>query len=200
MSIITIITDGSADNRTGSGGWAAIIRTPTSLVELTGWAEGTTSNRMELTAALEGLRSVQIPSDILVIADSSYLLNTMRRKWYVNWIEQQKVGAKPRPNMDLWYALIGLEQFHNISWVKVKGHSGDYWNERADRLADIARRERVSSKHDITDWKAGVRCPEVAASEQQCKLHSSHSGAHYFTNGKANGVEVYGNTVTQSHA
>lgn len=189
---ITIITDGSADNRTGSGGWAAIVRTPTSLVELTGWAEGTTSNRMELMAAIEGLRAVQTPSDITVVADSSYLLNTMKRKWYVNWIEQERLGADPRPNMDLWYALIGLAQFHSVTWRKIKGHSGDYWNERADRLADIARRERIAARHDITDWQAGVRCPENSPSEQQCKLHAGHSGAHYFTNGKANGVEVYG--------
>lgn len=146
---------------------------------------------MELTAAVEGLRSIQIPSDITVISDSSYLLNTMRRKWYANWLEQEKLGAV-RPNMDLWHILIGLSQYHNVTWHKVKGHSGDYWNERADRLADIVRRERVTVRHDIADWKAGVRCPEIAESEQQCKLHLGHSGAHYFTNGKANGVEVYG--------
>lgn len=192
---ISIITDGSADNRTGSGGWCAIVRTPTTLVELTGWAEGTTSNRMELTAAIEGLRAVQTPSDITVIADSSYLLNTMKRQWYVNWIEQEKTGLV-RPNMDLWYALIGLAQFHNIKWVKIKGHSGDYWNERADKLADMARRGRIENKHDILDWQAGVRCPIVSLSERQCKLHADHSGDCYFTNSKANGVEAYGQTAT----
>jgi ribonuclease HI len=189
---ITIITDGSADNRVGSGGWAAVARTPTTLVELTGWAEKTTSNRMELTAAIEGLRSVQIPSDITIVADSSYLLNTMKRKWYVNWIEQEKLGAVSRPNMDLWYILIGLSQFHNVTWTKVKGHSGDYWNERADRLADLARRDRLVIQHEITEWQPGVRCAELSLSGQQCKLHSNHSCGCYFTNGKANGVEVYG--------
>ena len=189
---ITIITDGSADNRTGSGGWCAIVRTPTTLVELTGWATGTTSNRMEVTAALEGLRAVKTPSDVTVVTDSSYLLKTMRHKWYENWIEQEKFGAEPRPNMDLWYALIGLAHFHNITWVKIKGHSGDYWNERADKLADMARREKLSLRHDIDDWTAGKRCEEMSPSDRQCKLHSGHSGNCYFTNGKANGVEIYG--------
>lgn len=150
---------------------------------------------MELMAALEGLRAICIPSEVTVITDSAYLLRTMRSKWYENWIAQEESGAKPRPNMDLWHALIGLASFHDITWVKIKGHSGDYWNERADRLADIARRERVSARHDITDWEAGVRCSELSLSEQQCKLHSGHSGMHYFTSGKANGVEVYGTTT-----
>lgn len=189
---VTIITDGSADNRTGSGGWCSIIRTPTSLVELTGWAEGTTSNRMELTAALEGLRYVQTPSEITVVADSSYLLKTMRHEWYENWIEQEKNGAPTRPNMDLWYALIGLAQFHDIKWIKVKGHSGDYWNERCDRLADIARRSRTGNTHVNQSFIDGFRCDKRSLSFQQCNLHSGHSSECHFRNGKANGVGVYG--------
>lgn len=171
------------------------MHNPPYLIELSGYADATTSNRMELTAAVEGLRAVKIPNDVTVVADSSYLINTMKRQWYVNWIEQERLG-KSRPNMDLWYALIGLSQFHNITWQKIKGHSGDYWNERADKLADRARRERVAAVDEDYFFMPGVRCHLFSKSEQRCKLHRNHSGDCYFTNGKANGVEVYGNTVT----
>jgi len=190
---ITIITDGSADNRTGIGGWAAIVRTPDTLTELTGYADNTTSNRMELMAVLEGLRSVSIPSQITVITDSSYVLNTMRNEWYKRWFAEEPLRlATPRPNMDLWHAMSGLAQYHQLSWVKIKGHSGDYWNERADRLADLARREKIASQHLVEDWIEGIRCPEFSPSSKQCKLHKNHSGNCYFTSGVANGVEIYG--------
>ncbi len=192
---ITIITDGSADNNNGSGGWAAIVRRPNTLDELQGWAEGTTSNRMELTAALEGLRSVTIPSDITLITDSTYLLKTMKNKWYERWLQEEPHRTKVRPNMDLWHQLIGLNSFHNIHFIKIKGHSGDYWNERADRLADQARRSKLSSQVSIQDWAEGTRCRNISPSDRQCKLHDGHSGRCYYTNGTANGVEVYGSVA-----
>lgn len=173
---ITIITDGSADNKKGMGGWAALVRSSTTLIELTGWEEGTTSNRMELLAAIEGLRSIQTPSDVTIVTDSAYVLNTMRNQWYERWFEGlDRVGnprVKPRPNLDLWHQLVGLCHFHNVSWVKVKGHSGDYWNDRADRLADRARREKVSMKLELSN---GSRCDTMSYGKQ-CYLYAGHSG------------------------
>lgn len=140
MSYI-IITDGSANNLNGQGGYAAIVRNGSALVEISGHEEDTTSNRMELMAAIAGLRSIATPSKVSVVTDSAYLCNTMRLKWYDRWFEEEELQlrTKPRPNLDLWKQLVGLAQFHDVEWVKVKGHSGDYWNERADKLAEAAR-------------------------------------------------------------
>lgn len=190
---ITIITDGSADNRTGSGGYAAIVRMPSSLAELIGWEEGTTSNRMEMTAAIKGLLSVNIPSQIDVVSDSAYLVNTMKNNWYKRWFDDVKKGKNlNRPNLDLWEQLAAICQFHDVKWLKIKGHSGDYWNTRADNLADYARRKRKESV-DIIDVFEDKRCENLADSGIQCKLHKGHSNGNcYFTNGKANGVKIYG--------
>ena len=172
--MITVITDGSADNKTKKGGWAAVVRNCTTLTELTGWAEETTSNRMELTAAVEALKSIPVPSDITVITDSAYLRNTMTRKWYERWFLEEH---KTRPNLDLWYQLAGLASFHTITWVKVKGHSGDYWNDRVDKLADWARtgRVQVQNKIELND----VQCPELNFSAR-CRLYIGHSGLCHF--------------------
>ena len=190
--VITIITDGSADNRTGSGGWACIIRTSSSLSELIGWEDGTTSNRMELMAAIQGLLAINIPSDIDLISDSAYLVNTMRNKWYLRWFDDAGNGkGTDRPNLDLWLTLASISKFHNIKWIKIKGHSGDYWNTRADRLADYARTKKQNSVEVIDEFQ-DKRCEDVADSGMQCKLHYKHTGSHYWTNGLANGVKIYG--------
>jgi len=175
---VTIITDGSACNSTGKGGWACVVRNSITLAELTGWAEDTTSNRMELTAAVEGLKFVSIPSEITVVTDSAYLLNTMRHHWYERWFAEEG-KTKPRPNLDLWYELVGLSSYHDISWIKVKGHSGDYWNDRVDKLADYARREKVTIN---TEFKfEGIQCNGMSYGKQ-CYLYETHSGDCKFGN------------------
>lgn len=145
-----------------------------------------------MTAVIEGLRSISEPSEVTVVTDSAYVLNAMRNRWWERWIAE----TKPRPNMDLWYQLIGLAHYHNITWIKIKGHAGDYWNERADQLADHARRGKISStsKTNFVD----ERCPFVALSGRQCKLHTNHTGDHHPTNGISNGVMAYGTASTST--
>lgn len=190
MNAVTLITDGSADNRTGSGGWCSIIRTGSTLIELIGCADQTTSNRMELTAAIEGLKAIPIPASVTVITDSTYLLKTMKMKWYERWIEEERLGnrAKPRPNMDLWHQLIGLSNYHDLTFIKIKGHSGDYWNERADKLAHYARTAKVANRHTVHDWNPAVRCDDKSESGRQCKLHFGHSGHHHWTINLSKGI------------
>lgn len=191
----TIITDGSADNKSGKGGWCALVRNAATLTELTGWEEGTTSNRMEMLAAIEGLKAITTPSDVEVVTDSAYVVNTMRNQWYWRWFDgMDRVGnprMKPRPNLDLWYQLVGLCHFHNVTWIKVKGHSGDYWNERADRLADRARREKLSIKLEIPSHN--TRC-ETISFGKQCYLYAGHSGDCKW------GREFNGSAFAQPHS
>jgi ribonuclease HI len=134
-----IVTDGSADNRTGQGGWGVVIQTPLSLVEACGNAENTTSNRMELMAAIEGIKLAE-STDIELVSDSAYLLNTLKNRWYVQWFLEEDADAKVRPNLDLWEELVQLVNTRDVVLTKVRGHSGDYWNERVDKLAKNARR------------------------------------------------------------
>ena len=183
-----IFSDGSADNSNGDGGWASIVRSDNSLVELGGYDASTTSNRMELTAAIEGLKYLSIPHEVELIADSSYLLKTLKNKWYEKWkLEDHR--TKPRPNMDLWEQLEGLVTFHTVTFVKVKGHSGDYWNTRADRLANHARKEKSNVVNKLDEFK-DVRCIELSIAGKQCKLHIGHTGVCAFGNGT--NVKPYG--------
>jgi len=177
--VITVITDGSACNKSKKGGWAAIVRNSTTLIELTGWAEDTTSNRMELTAAVEALRAIPVPSEITVVTDSAYLRNTMIRKWYERWFTEER--SKPRPNLDLWEALAGLASFHTITWVKVKGHSGDYWNTRVDHLASWARTDKKEMSNEIIldDFQCSTLNTEFWRDTQfvkRCGLYANHVG------------------------
>lgn len=148
---IIIYTDGSCWNKgdgenapgRGKGGWACILMHPDGVVqELLGQAELSTNNRMEMQAAIEGLKAVASPSVIELYSDSAYLVNCFRDKWYVKW---QKNGWKnsrgePVENKDLWEELITLYQHHTVTFCKVKGHADNEHNNRCDKLAAEARK------------------------------------------------------------
>jgi len=121
--MIDIFTDGSCSGNPGPGGWAAIVVQDGRQVELKGSVEGTTSNRMELTAAINGLAHIPEGSAVSIHSDSEYLVNTMTRNW------------KRRANLDLWHRLDELTATRKVKWIWVEGHDGNPGNERANRLA-----------------------------------------------------------------
>ncbi len=121
--MIEIYTDGSCSGNPGPGGWAAIVMQDGRRVELKGGVEGTTSNRMELTAAINGLAHVRAGSAVVIYSDSQYLVNTMTRNW------------KRRANLDLWQQLDELTAAREVKWIWIEGHSGHPGNERANTLA-----------------------------------------------------------------
>ncbi|MFP3974664.1 MAG: cyclic pyranopterin monophosphate synthase MoaC [Dehalococcoidia bacterium] len=121
--MIEIFTDGACSGNPGPGGWAAIVLDGNDRVELKGSAEATTSNRMELTAAIEGLAYVPENSDVKLHSDSEYLVKSMTGNW------------KRRANLDLWQRLDELSSRRRVQWMWVRGHAGHKENERADRLA-----------------------------------------------------------------
>ena len=140
---IIIYTDGACSPNPGLGGWAAILSCPSRKQEIvkTGNARDTTNNRMELTAAVEGLTALKRPCKVTVFTDSQYIANAFNQNWIANW---QKNGwktsaKKPVANDDLWKLLIAQNQRHTVSWQWVKGHENDEINERCDRLAVEAR-------------------------------------------------------------
>ncbi len=138
---ITIYTDGGADPNPGIGGWAALLRSGQHEKVLTGNAPESTNNRMELTAAIEALRALKRPSRIHLHTDSEYLrrgITEWVQKWAANdWIH--KKNGRPVSNADLWRILWPLVKKHEIEWHWVKGHAGNPFNERVDKLARQAR-------------------------------------------------------------
>lgn len=139
-----IYTDGSG-GQNGNGGWAALIATPFYAVEVMGYAIKTTSNRMEMTAAIEGLKELKLPHKVTLVSDSAYLVNAIEKDWFLRWFEEQDRGHE-RPNIDLWHALHDQLKIHNVIPVKIKGHSGNEPNTRVDKLAVQARKSLESGR------------------------------------------------------
>ena len=136
---VEIATDGACKGNPGRGGWGAIIRSGTSERELAGGEKLTTNNRMELTAAIEGLNALKRPCHVTLSTDSRYVMDGLT-KWINGWLKNGwKTAAKqPVKNADLWQALLDAAKPHRIEWLWVKGHAGHPDNERADRLASDA--------------------------------------------------------------
>lgn len=103
--------------------------------------EHTTNQREEIRAVILGLKSINNPNiPIEVFSDSAYVINCMNQKWYVNWRTNGWENSKKQPveNQDLWEELLEVieDNFFKIKWNKVKGHSGIFYNELCDRLAN----------------------------------------------------------------
>lgn len=136
---VTIYTDGSCINNPGKGGYAALLLYESNkTVEkvIYGYEKHTTNNRMELMAAIEGLKALKMPCQVTLISDSRYVVNGMSL-WIDNWQKNNFTNAKkkPIPNQDLWQELLKLSQVHDVKWQWVKAHNGDENNERVDLIA-----------------------------------------------------------------
>ncbi|MGD9867629.1 MAG: ribonuclease HI [Hyphomicrobiales bacterium] len=133
---VSIFTDGACSGNPGPGGWGAILVWGDRCRELSGGEAATTNNRMELTAAIEGLNALTRPCRVDLYTDSNYL-----RDGIMSWINKWKrngwrtASRQPVKNADLWEKLDALRGRHEIRWHWVKGHAGHPENERADELA-----------------------------------------------------------------
>jgi ribonuclease HI len=138
MPQVTIYTDGACDPNPGPGGWAALLRSGEHIKEITGHASDTTNNRMELTAAIQALRSLRQPCQVELFTDSEYLKRGIT-EWLPGWRRRgwrRKDGELA--NADLWQDLDQAMQSHEIRWHWVRGHASDRDNQRVDRLARMA--------------------------------------------------------------
>lgn len=146
MKRVQIITDGACLGNPGPGGWAAILRFGSHTKEIFGYEPHTTNNRMELTAAIEALRTLKEKCEIEVITDSEYLKNGIT-SWIVNWKKRNWMTAAKKPvvNRDLWEELDGQVEAHHVTWSWTKGHASHEDNNRADELASLAARQQRGS-------------------------------------------------------
>ena len=136
---ISIYTDGACSGNPGKGGWGVVLVFSETGEEsfISGYEKLTTNNKMELKAAIEGLKSIKDTKSLVEIyTDSQYVKNGINlwiNKWKINgW---KTANKKEVANKKLWIELDLLTQHHKISWFWVKGHSGNYYNEIADKLA-----------------------------------------------------------------
>jgi ribonuclease HI len=136
---INIYTDGACSGNPGPGGWGVYIDNNGEIIELSGNESETTNNRMELQAIIEALSYFSDISKINLFTDSKYVIDGAN-SWMVNWKKNgwQTAQKKPVKNKDLWIKLDTLIQTHKLTWNWVKGHDGNFGNERADYLATSA--------------------------------------------------------------
>ncbi|HZS81880.1 MAG TPA: ribonuclease HI [Stellaceae bacterium] len=137
--VVDIFTDGACSGNPGPGGWGAILRYGAVEKELSGGADQTTNNRMEMMAAIAALEALKRPCRVRIHTDSQYLRDGITR-WIRAWKARGWKTAEKQPvkNLDLWQRLEAAMAPHEIEWLWVRGHSGHPENERADALARAA--------------------------------------------------------------
>lgn len=165
-------------------------------MKLSGRAEKTTNNRMELQAALEALASLNAPHTVELYTDSKYVQKGIT-DWIDNWRKNNWLTAEREPvkNQDLWESLSQEMERHQVQWFWVKGHADDRYNEEADVLAAAARGRTPLPLSDETaihiflgiTWKQKTQVGSWAAVLRY---------QHYF---KVIGAGVAGSTANRVH-
>ncbi|MCU0247706.1 MAG: ribonuclease HI [Bryobacter sp.] len=141
MKKVVLVTDGSCLGNPGPGGWAYILRFGAHKKEQSGAERDTTNNRMELRAAVEGLRALKEPCEVALTTDSQYVKNGITT-WIAGWKRNgwRTADKKAVKNQDLWQELDEQVARHNVVWEWTKGHADHEDNNRCDELAQAAAR------------------------------------------------------------
>lgn len=137
MKQVTIYTDGACRGNPGPGGYGVVLLCEGHRKELSGGYRLTTNNRMEIMAAIEGLRALKQKCRVTLYTDSEYLSNAISKGWAARWRKNHWMRNKKdrAVNPDLWEALLDLCGQHEVTFAWVRGHAGTAENERCDQLA-----------------------------------------------------------------
>lgn len=137
---VTIYTDGACSGNPGPGGYGAILIYGNIEKEISGAKVDTTNNIMELTAVVEALKTLKEPCDVTIYSDSAYVVNAFVQNWVESWLKRgwKNSANEPVKNATIWKELLSLMNYHNVKYVKVKGHSDNEYNNRCDKLARVA--------------------------------------------------------------
>lgn len=141
MKKVQLFTDGACLGNPGPGGWAYILRFGEHVREASGFERDTTNNRMELMAAVEGLKALKEVCEVEITTDSEYMRNGIT-KWIIGWKARgwKTASKEPVKNQDLWEALDEQNSRHRTQWKWTKGHADHPDNNRCDEMATAAAR------------------------------------------------------------
>jgi ribonuclease HI len=145
---VTIYTDGACSGNPGPGGWGTILLYGQHEKELSGGEVHTTNNRMELTAVIEGLKVLKERCTVTLYTDSRYVADGITKGWAVGWRARGWIKSDKTPalNPDLWEALLNLCEAQDVTFVWVRGHADNEFNNRCDALA-VAAAAGMQSVH-----------------------------------------------------
>lgn len=137
MEEVTIYTDGACSGNPGPGGWGAILMYKGNKKEISGANPKTTNNIMELTAVIEALKLLKYPCKVNVYSDSAYVVNAFAQNWIIGWQKKNWKTADKNDvkNKELWQELLSLTKTHDVTFIKVKGHADNEFNNKCDELA-----------------------------------------------------------------
>ena len=140
MKKVTLYTDGACSGNPGIGGWGAVLIFNGHEKRISAAEENTTNNRMEVTAVIEGLKCLKEACEVDIYSDSAYTVNAFNQGWVHAWAKSgwSKADKKPLLNSDLWQDLYSLSKVHKLTFIKVKGHADDEYNNICDKLATDA--------------------------------------------------------------
>lgn len=142
MKKVIIYTDGACSGNPGPGGWGTILMCDGAEKEISGSKIDTTNNVMEITAVIEGLKLLKYPCEVDIYSDSAYVVNAFNQNWIESWKKNGWRNSKREDvkNRELWEELDKLTTLHKVTFIKVKGHSDNEYNNRCDELARKAIR------------------------------------------------------------
>jgi ribonuclease HI len=134
---VEVYADGACKGNPGPGGWGVLLRAGGREREMHGGEPDTTNTRMELTAVIRALESLEGRSQVRLYTDSQYVQKGITA-WIHDWKRRgwRTADKKPVKNVDLWKRLEEVARGHEVEWHWVRGHSGHPENERADALAN----------------------------------------------------------------
>jgi len=137
MKVVDIYTDGACSGNPGKGGYCAILMYNGVEKVVSGSEKETTNNRMELLAVIKGLECLKEQCSVKLYSDSTYVTDAFNKNWVTEWQLRgwRTASKKEVKNPDLWKRLIELTSFHQVEFIKVKGHSDNEYNNRCDKIA-----------------------------------------------------------------
>lgn len=137
MKTVDIYTDGACSGNPGVGGYCAILMYNGAEKVVSGYELETTNNRMELLAVIKGLEALKETCIVNIYSDSQYVVDAFLQNWVFSWQQNgwKTAGKKAVKNPDLWLRLLELYNVHEVTFIKVKGHSDNEFNNRCDKIA-----------------------------------------------------------------
>lgn len=143
MKEVIIYTDGGCRGNGGEhnvGGYGAVLIYGNNKKEIKKGFKDTTNNIMEMTAVIDALSILKEPCKVKLYSDSAYVVNAFNQGWTIKWRKNgwKTANKEEVKNKELWEKLLELVEYHEVEFIKVKGHAQDIYNNRCDELANEA--------------------------------------------------------------